>query len=588
MLRLSTQTGVNVASMERGLLIVTAHDPRVRHDDGSAGSDQPPKTHPRSGVGLSLTTSDCWKVAEHLAPPASVQPVSAVALPATVASTLPLPCTESARTAVASSAGTVVTTGTTTSGTVVVGAAAAILVNFAVTDRATDIVTVHVAVVPEQAPVHPSNCHPESGVAVNVTEVPSANGAEQVPPELVQPVMPAGEEPTEPPEPSTVTVSVLSLGATYSNVAVTDFAADIVTSQGPEGLVHAPLHPENTQLVAAALVRVTTEDSSKDADADPAATRATPVGADVTVPEPTCVTVSVHTRTKVTVTDFAEVMVTAQVDAVPEHPPPLQELTPQPEAGVAVSTTEVWSSKSAFADPAAARLTPDGDEATPPDPTWVTDNAQNLTKVAVTDFASLIVTEHGDDEPVHAPVHAANRQPEAADALRLTDVSLSYEPAVAPAAANEIPESADVTAPDPACVTERMKVWMNVAVTDFAAVIETEHGLVEPLHAPVHAENRQPVAAEAARLTFVVSLNVVDALPAAASETPDGDDVTEPDPTWVTDNAQTLTNVAVTDFAAVTDTVHVLPAPEQPPPLHAETPHPEAGVAVRTTVVPVS
>ena len=189
MLRLSTQTGVNVAWMERGLLIATEQEPRVWHDDGSAGSDQPPKTHPRSGVGLSLTTSDCWKVAEHRVPPASVQPESAVALPPTVASTLPLPCTDSARTAVVSTTGTVVTTGTTTSGAVVEGAAAASLVNFAVTDRAADIVTVHVAVVPEQAPVHPSNCDPESGVAVNVTDVLSANDAEQVPAELVQPAV---------------------------------------------------------------------------------------------------------------------------------------------------------------------------------------------------------------------------------------------------------------------------------------------------------------------------------------------------------------------------------------------------------------
>ena len=64
---------------------------------------------------------------------------------------------------------------------------------------------------------------------------------------------------------------------------------------------------------------------------------------------------------------------------------------------------------------------------------------------------------------------------------------------------------------------------------------------------------------------------------------PDGLDDTPPEPTCVTASANCWTNVAVTDALSVIATVHVLAFPEHPPPLHEETTHPDAGVAVSTT-----
>ena len=72
----------------------------------------------------------------------------------------------------------------------------------AVTALAADIVTVQVPV-PAHAPLQPVNDDPADGTAVRVTEVPVANEAEQVAPQL----MPAGDEVTVPvPVPAFVTV----------------------------------------------------------------------------------------------------------------------------------------------------------------------------------------------------------------------------------------------------------------------------------------------------------------------------------------------------------------------------------------------
>ena len=60
--------------------------------------------------------------------------------------------------------------------------------------------------VPEQAPDQPANIEPETGLAVRVTEVPWANEAEQVPPQLI----PEGLEVTVPePVPDLETERVL-------------------------------------------------------------------------------------------------------------------------------------------------------------------------------------------------------------------------------------------------------------------------------------------------------------------------------------------------------------------------------------------
>src|ERR1700681_4437136 len=75
----------------------------------------------------------------------------------------------------------------------------------AVTDRAALMVTEHVAPDAASHPAQPVRTEPEDGVAVRVTVVPLAYGAEQVAPQLI----PAGLELTLPlPVPCGITVSV--------------------------------------------------------------------------------------------------------------------------------------------------------------------------------------------------------------------------------------------------------------------------------------------------------------------------------------------------------------------------------------------
>jgi hypothetical protein len=67
--------------------------------------------------------------------------------------------------------------------------------------------TVHEEAVPPQSPPQPPNAELESAAAVNVTDVPSGNGAEHVEPQSI----PAGVELTAPPPlPLELTVSVAS------------------------------------------------------------------------------------------------------------------------------------------------------------------------------------------------------------------------------------------------------------------------------------------------------------------------------------------------------------------------------------------
>lgn len=73
------------------------------------------------------------------------------------------------------------------------------LPKFAMTVRGLDIDTTQVVAVPLQSPPQPDKVNPDVGVAVKVTAVPGAKLAEQVPPALVQSMMPAGALSTSPP-----------------------------------------------------------------------------------------------------------------------------------------------------------------------------------------------------------------------------------------------------------------------------------------------------------------------------------------------------------------------------------------------------
>jgi hypothetical protein len=182
-------------------------------------------------------------------------------------------------------------------------------------------------------PLHPANTDPAPGAAVNVTTVPLVKLAAHVAPQSI----PAGALVTVPvPAPAFVTVSA-NVGV---NVAATDVAAVIVTTQIPVPLQPPPLHPANTDPAPGAAVNVTTVPLVK--LAAQVAPQSIPAGALVTVPAPlpAFVTVSRNVGVNVAVTVVVAVSVTTHVP-VPVHPPPLHPVKTDPAVGVAVSVTEV-------------------------------------------------------------------------------------------------------------------------------------------------------------------------------------------------------------------------------------------------------
>ena len=103
----------------------------------------------------------------------------------------------------------------------------------------------------QPAPVHPVKSELTVGVAVSVTTVPSPKAFEQVVPQSI----PAGLEVTEP-----VPVPVLDTSKVCvprPNVAVTECAASIVTTQVPVPVQPDPDHPLNTEPAFGVAVSVT-------------------------------------------------------------------------------------------------------------------------------------------------------------------------------------------------------------------------------------------------------------------------------------------------------------------------------------------
>jgi hypothetical protein len=193
---------------------------------------------------------------------------------------------------------------------------------------------------------------------------------------------------------------------------------------------------------------------------------------------------------------------------VPEQPAPDQPTKFDPSAGNAVSTTTAPLVK--LAEHVAPQLIPAGLLVTVPVPVpaLVTASVKLVTvvlNVAVTASAALIVTEH-----VPVPVHPAPLQPVNVDPAVAAAVSTTTCPLVKLAehvAPQLIPAGLLVTVPVPvpALVTASVKlvtVVLNVAVTDSAAFIVTEHVPVpvQPA-APLHPANVDPVAAAAVSTT---------------------------------------------------------------------------------------
>ena len=164
-----------------------------------------------------------------------------------------------------------------------VGGAAA---NVAVTAWGLVNVIVHTPV-PVQAPPHPVKVEPVPGVAVRVTVLPAAMVALQVLPQFT----PAGDEVTVPaPVPALVTLSVEVVGVLRAKVAVRLLAASTTNAQGL--FVQAPLQPVKVEPVAGTGVSVTVVPEAM--FALQVLPQAMPVGAEVTVPLPVPVLVTVR------------------------------------------------------------------------------------------------------------------------------------------------------------------------------------------------------------------------------------------------------------------------------------------------------
>ncbi len=333
--------------------------------------------------------------------------------------------------------------------------------NVAVTLWAALITTVQVLAVPEHAPLQPAKVEPAAGAAVKVTAVPLVNAAEQVAPQE----MPAGALVTVPePAPAVVSESVNDGSA---KVAVTPWAALIVTVQVLAVPEQAPLQPVKVDPAAGAAVSVTAVPLAN--VAEQVAPQAMPAGALVTVPEPAPAVVSESVNdgsANVAVTPWAALIVTVQVLVVPEHAP-LQPVKEDPAAGAAVSVTAVPLAN--VAEQVAPQEIPAGALVTVPEPApaVVSESVNDgSAKVAVTLWAALIVTVQVLAVPEQPPLQPVKEEPAAGAAVKVTTVPIVN--AVEQVVPQEMPAGALVTVPLPApdLVTVSAKdACMKVAVT---------------------------------------------------------------------------------------------------------------------------
>ncbi len=192
--------------------------------------------------------------------------------------------------------------------------------------------------------------------------------------------------------------------------------------------------------------------------------------------------------------------------------------------------------------------------------------------------------------PLQAPLQPVKVEPEAGVAVRVTVVPLGKDAEqVGP---QLIPAGLLVTVPLPlpALVTVRVNpiVKVKVAVTDLLASMRTVQVVAVPLQAPLQPVKVEPAAGVAVRVTVVplgkaAEHMVPQSIPAGLLVT-----LPLPLPALVTVRVKVVTSekVAVTNLLASMTTVQVVAVPLQAPlqPVKVE---PEAGAAVRVTVVPL-
>jgi hypothetical protein len=124
--------------------------------------------------------------------------------------------------------------------------------------------------------------------------------------------------------------------------------------------------------------------------------------------------------------------------------------------------------------------------------------------VAVTDFAAFTATVHVAPETELQPVQLPKTEPAAGVAVSVTVVPFVY--GCEQSAPQLIPAGLDVTVPPPAPAlpTVSMKVGtVKVAVTVFAAVMDTVHVAPDAVSQPFQLANVEPAAAAAVKVTVV-------------------------------------------------------------------------------------
>jgi hypothetical protein len=203
------------------------------------------------------------------------------------------------------------------------------------------------------------------------------------------------------------------------NVAVTAWAESIVTVHAPFP-EHAPPHASSEKPVPGAADRETVVPPVKLA-VHVALHAVIPDGVLVTVPYPVTVTVKAYCRANVAVMVVSAVIVRVHVD--PDGVHPAHPANADPAAGVAVSViAELKANEPVQVVP--QEMPPELLVTVPvPEPVRATVSVYIwAVNVAVTDCASLMVTMHVPVPEHPEPLHPVNADPEAAVAVRVTNV----------------------------------------------------------------------------------------------------------------------------------------------------------------------
>ena len=135
---------------------------------------------------------------------------------------------------------------------------------------------------------------------------------------------------------------------------------------------------------------------------------------------------------------------------------------------------------------------------------WTVSCAVVGEKVAVTDFAALIVSVHAP-APLHAPLQPSNRAPAAGVAVNVTTAPVTYNSAQSAPQLMPAGELVTVPLPAPAFVTVKAYLAINVAVTFLAAFIVTAHVPV-PKQLPDHPLKAEFAAGVAVSVTIAPAL----------------------------------------------------------------------------------